>query len=214
MKCPAALSAVIKIPQRMFEPGDKTVVAAKIELRKILRKQRAQISWQQVSRSSMQVAEHILACDAFRKAQCIMGFLAFGRELSVDLVLAQALAEGKTVAVPYIVSASSFVPVKLQNMQHFALDRFGIRTVPQPIGQISPEQIALALVPGVAFGSDGSRMGMGAGYYDRFLPRAKNAVIMGVAYDCLMQQTLPGDERDVKMQLLVSESGIHKPIRL
>ena len=76
----------------MFEPGDKTVVAAKIELRKILRKQRAQISWQQVSRSSMQVAEHILACDAFLKAQCIMGFLAFGRELSVDLVLAQALA--------------------------------------------------------------------------------------------------------------------------
>lgn len=214
MKCPAALSAVIKIPQRMFEPGDKTVVAAKIELRKILRKQRAQISWQQVSRSSMQVAEHILACDAFRKAQCIMGFLAFGRELSVDLVLAQALAEGKTVAVPYIVSASSFVPVKLQNMQHFALDRFCIRTVPKPIKQISPEQIALTLVPGVAFGRDGSRMGMGAGYYDRFLPQAKNAVIMGVAYDCLMQQTLPGDERDVKMQLLVSESGIHKPIRL
>jgi len=198
----------------MLELDHKAVIAAKIELRKILRKQRAQISWQQASRSSMQVAKHILACDAFRKAQCIMGFLAFGNELSVDLVLAEALAQGKTAAVPYIISATDFVPAELQNMQHFALDRFGIRTVPQPIGQISPEQIALALVPGVAFGSDGSRMGMGAGYYDRFLPRAKNAVIMGVAYDCLMQQTLPCDEHDVKMQLLVSESGIHKPIRL
>ena len=31
---------------------------------------------------------------------------------------------------------------------------------------------------------------------------------MGVAYDCLLQESLPSDEHDVKMQLLVSESGI------
>ena len=64
------------------------------------------------------------------------------------------------------------------------------------------------MVPGVAFGRDGSRMGMGAGYYDRFLPRAKQAVTVGVAYDCLLQASLPTDEHDVKMQYLVSESGI------
>ena len=51
-------------------------------------------------------------------------------------------------------------------------------------------------------------MGMGAGYYDRFLPLAKKAVLMGVAYADLLQESLPCDEHDVKMQCIVSESGI------
>ena len=180
----------------------------KIALRKALRQQRAQLTREQVTAAGAAVARQILACDAFRKAKSIMGFLAFGKELSVDLVLEQALAMGKIVAVPHIESATSFVPVRLKNLQDFDLDRYGIRTVRPPLELIEPNAFDLVLVPGVAFARDGSRMGMGAGYYDRFLPQAKQAVTMGVAYDCLLQESLPCDEHDVKMQCLVSESGI------
>ena len=180
----------------------------KITLRKALRQQRAQLTREQVAAASAAVARQILACDAFCKAKSVMGFLAFGKELGVDAVLAAALAMGKTVAVPHIVSDTSFVAVRLKNLQDFDLDRYGIRTVKPPLELIEPEELDLVLVPGVAFGRDGSRMGMGAGYYDRFLPKAKKALTMGVAYDCLLQESLPSDEHDVKMQLLVSESGI------
>ena len=192
---------------------DKAVV------RKQLRMQRAQLTREQVESASEQVSLQILACDAFRQAKSIMGFLAFGKELGVDLVLQEALAMGKLVAVPFITSATSLVPAqptsiqcsapaRLISMQGFELDRYGIRTVRQPVETVAPEDLDLVLVPGVAFGLDGSRMGMGAGYYDRFLLQAKRAVTMGVAYDCLLQETLPCDEYDVKMQLLVSESGV------
>ena len=180
---------------------DKAVV------RKQLRMQRAQLTREQVESASEQVSLQILACDAFRQAKSIMGFLAFGKELGVDLVLQQALALGKIVAVPHITSAASFVPARLQNMEDFVLDCYGIRTVPQPIEVVEPENLDLVLVPGVAFGLDGSRMGMGAGYYDRFLPLAKQAVFMGVAYADLLQDELPCDEHDIKMHCLVSESG-------
>ena len=180
----------------------------KIALRKALRRQRAQLTREQVTAVSEAVARQILACDAFRKAKSVMGFLAFGKELGVDAVLTAALAMGKTVAVPHIVSTTSFVPVRLQNMQDFDLDRYGIRTVRPPLEELAPEGLDLVLVPGVAFGKDGSRMGMGAGYYDRFLPLAKKAVLMGVAYADLLQESLPCDEHDVKMQCIVSESGI------
>ena len=180
----------------------------KITLRKALRQQRAQLTREQVTAAAAAVARQILACDAFCKAKSVMGFLAFGKELGVDAVLAAALAMGKTVAVPHIVSDTSFVDVRLKNLQDFDLDRYGIRTVRPPLELIEPGELDLVLVPGVAFGRDGSRMGMGAGYYDRFLPRAKQAVTMGVAYDCLLQASLPTDEHDVKMQYLVSESGI------
>ena len=180
----------------------------KVELRKRLKAERARLSAEQAALSSEQVSRHILACDAYRKAHCIMGYLAFGKELSVDAVLLAALAEGKTVVVPMVTSATEMTPVVLQNMHDFELDRYGIRSVRQPAEQIAPQDIDLVLVPGVAFDREGGRLGMGAGYYDRFLPQAKRAVLMGVAYDCLLQSELPKDEHDVCMQLLASESGV------
>lgn len=180
----------------------------KVELRKRLKAERARLSAEQAALSSEQVSRHILACDAYRKAHCIMGYLAFGKELSVDAVLLAALAEGKTVVVPLVTSATEMTPVVLQNMHDFELDRYGIRSVRQPAVQIAPQAIDLVLVPGVAFDREGGRLGMGAGYYDRFLPQAKRAVLMGVAYDCLLQGELPKDEYDVCMQLLASESGV------
>ena len=180
----------------------------KVELRKRLKAERARLSAEQAALSSEQVSRHILACDAYRKAHCIMGYLAFGKELSVDAVLLAALAEGKTVVVPLVTSATEMTPVVLRNMHDFELDRYGIRSVRQPAEQIAPQDIDLVLVPGVAFDREGGRLGMGAGYYDRFLPQAKRAVLMGVAYDCLLQCELPKDEYDVCMQLLASESGV------
>lgn len=182
--------------------------AGKTELRKRLKAERAKLRAEQVAWSSEQVSRHILACDAYRSAQCIMGYLAFGRELSVDAVLSAALAEGKKVVVPLVTSATEMVPVELKNMQDFELDRYGIRSVRQPAMQCEPQAIDLVLVPGVAFDREGGRLGMGAGYYDRFLPKAQGAVLMGVAYDTLLQKVLPKDEYDVCMQLLASESGI------
>lgn len=182
--------------------------AGKTELRKRLKKARAQFSAAQVSKSSEQVSRQILACDAYRKARCIMGYLAFGKELSVDAVLSAALAEGKKVVVPLVKSTTEMVPVVLRNMQDFELDRYGIRSVRQPAVQCEPGSIDLVLVPGVAFDRAGGRLGMGAGYYDRFLPRTQGAVLMGIAYDDLLQQKLPKDEFDVCMQLLASESGV------
>ena len=110
----------------------------KITLRKALRQQRAQLTREQVAAASAAVARQILACDAFCKAKSVMGFLAFGKELGVDAVLAAALAMGKTVAVPHIVSDTSFVAVRLKNLQDFDLDRYGIRTVEPPLELIEP----------------------------------------------------------------------------
>ncbi len=184
------------------------ITEEKTELRKAFKRLRAKLSVEQAAAGSLAVTRHILACDAYRKARCIMGYLAFGNELSVDLVLQQALTDGKTVAVPFVTSATEMVPVLLSGMDDFELDRYGIRSVRQPVQLVQPEQMDLVLVPGVAFGRDGSRLGMGAGYYDRFLPQACNAALMGIAYDTFLTDSLPKDEYDVVMQLLASESGI------
>lgn len=184
------------------------IMDKKIELRKYLKKQRSGLSMKQVLDSSLQISRHILACDAYLQAKCIMGYLAFGKEPSVDLVLQQALADGKTVTVPYIISSTEMQAVVLKNMQNFIFDCYGIRTVNNFDTIVPPQNHGLILVPGVSFGRDGSRLGMGAGYYDRFLSKVRGVALMGVAYDKLMQKTLPCTQYDVCMNFLASESGI------
>lgn len=169
---------------------------------------RSAITIQQVLTASASITRHIVACDAYRKAKRIMGYLAFSREASVDGVLAAALADGKEVYVPYITSATEFVAARIYNMKDFTLDRYGIRSVAQPVAAIEPDKLDLILVPGVAFDKQGNRMGMGAGYYDRFLPQTGRAVTIGVTYDALVTDKLITDEYDVQMQLLATESGI------
>jgi len=186
----------------------------KQKLRRELRRQRSLLTLEQARRSGELVARQVLASEVYQNARVILGFLSFGKELSVDAVLEDALKAGKLVAVPYIDSPTSFVCARLRNMSDFALDRYGIRTVREPLEIIAPTELELVLVPGVAFAVDGGRMGMGAGYYDRFLPRAGRALTMGIAYDMLLQEQLPCDEHDVRMRFLASESGVRECVAL
>ncbi len=66
------------------------------------------------------------------------------------------------------------------------------------------------IIPGLAFDHKGVRLGYGAGYYDRFLARYPQAVKIGVAYDFQYVDSLPREEHDVCMDVIVTPSQIIK----
>jgi 5-formyltetrahydrofolate cyclo-ligase len=64
------------------------------------------------------------------------------------------------------------------------------------------------LVPGVAFDRSGARLGRGRGYYDRLLTGTQGIKI-GVGFSWrLSARPLPAHERDVRMDLVVTESEV------
>lgn len=68
--------------------------------------------------------------------------------------------------------------------------------------------ISVVLVPGVALGRDGSRLGHGKGYYDELLARVPGARRVGVTWDCRVTASLPMDPHDAYMDVIVTESGV------
>jgi 5-formyltetrahydrofolate cyclo-ligase len=66
---------------------------------------------------------------------------------------------------------------------------FGIEEPPSHHRAVDPGAVDLVFVPGVAFGERGERAGMGAGFYDRYLPKAHKALRVALAFDF---QLLPG----------------------
>ncbi len=184
----------------------------KAELRRQLLSLRRQLPVATALAGSDRIARHILACDAYRKARRIMGYLAFGREVSVDAVLCRALAEGKEVYVPYMLTQTEFMPARLHKMSDFVAGRYHIRTVPAPPELAAPSVAELILVPAVACDRQGYRLGLGTGCYDRFLPQAVAAVTMGGTFAALLQYAVPADAHDVRLDFIVTEQGVSRTI--
>ena len=84
---------------------------------------------------------------------------------------------------------------------------FGIKE-PDPAQSewVTPEEIDLVLCPCAGFDDDGNRVGMGAGYYDRYLPQCSNAAIYAVAFEAQRLEQVYTDEHDRKMDGVITEA--------
>lgn len=115
----------------------------------------------------------VLAQELYRNASLVLAFLSMSSEIDTTPLIAAALRDGKRVAVPRIEGDEiAFVELD-QEWRTWPRDRWDIPTPPVNAAAVPPEAMAgiqtLALVPGLAFDSDGGRLGRGKGYYDRFL---------------------------------------------
>ena len=85
--------------------------------------------------------------------------------------------------------------------------------IPEPEAETSeevpPEEIDLVICPGTAFDSRGTRLGMGGGYYDRFLPRCRRAGIIMAAFEDQRAERIPHIETDIGMERIITEAATY-----
>ncbi|MGM9540410.1 5-formyltetrahydrofolate cyclo-ligase, partial [Anaerovibrio sp.] len=65
-------------------------------------------------------------------------------------------------------------------------------------------------VPGSAFDRAGHRIGMGGGYYDRFLGQAAGAIKVAVAYECQVFDAFAVDVYDQSMDYIFTENTVYE----
>ncbi len=163
----------------------------------------------------------LLQSDIYARATTILAYAATGRELSLDGIIAQALRDGKTVALPRC-SPSDCSMSFHRLFPHLPYDRqvsagaYGIREPdPSQPPLAGPMSAALVLMPGLAFTREGLRLGRGKGFYDRFLaewhdraPELKAPVLMGVCHSFQLVDWIPTEDTDVTVDHILSPAGI------
>lgn len=83
-----------------------------------------------------------------------------------------------------------------------------------PEEQPDPTAVDVVIVPGVAFTPDGARLGQGGGWYDRFLAAVRpDCTSIGVGFDPQLVDVLPTEPHDIRLDSIVTESGVAAPQR-
>ena len=129
-------------------------------------------------------------------------YLARDGELDLAPLIETCWRRGIVVAVP-VIDGGDLRFAAYRPDEAMRPNRFGI---PEPA---APDWCAptLILTPLVAFDDAGRRLGMGGGYYDRYLTARPDAQRVGVAHECQRVAEVPATERDVRMTAVVTESG-------
>ena len=151
----------------------------------------------------------IAALDCFRKAQNILLYAAFGGEADLSALAREAARQGKTLAYP-VCGEGFTLTAAVPGPEGWEVGAYGIRT---PILSRSvllrPEDLDLVLVPCTAFDAACRRVGMGKGYYDRYLPRCTRAVKLGIAFEAQRVEATAVDAHDERLDGFVTEGGLY-----
>lgn len=177
-------------------------------LRAELKQARGSLSAAERAEKSAQAVERLAASEVFRSAKTVMIYDHVGAELSLDSLLTHPAAAGKRFCYPLCTSRTEMIAMIPGAWQPGA---YGIREpVRAQSEEVPPEALDLVVCPGTGFDPACNRMGMGGGYYDRYLPRCVNARIVMVAFEVQKRPAIPTDPWDRPVEQVFTEAAVYR----
>jgi 5-formyltetrahydrofolate cyclo-ligase len=182
----------------------------KIELRKRMRGLRKALPQGACIERSARIIDRLASLDAVIRARSVCLFWPIEDRHEVDLrrLDARLRERGTRIAYPGIdadtgAMAFRFVADPDAMNEH----GFGFREPTPGDPEASPDELDVIVIPALAVDPRGHRIGYGAGYYDRALPRyAPPAVTVAVAFDFQLIAEVPESPLDVPAGWIVTDT--------
>lgn len=182
------------------------------EQKKLLRKEalrrRRSLTAAERQEKSRLIAEKLLTDDRIRSARTVLGFFSMKDEVEMEDILRHLLGMGKKVALPLVTGPGIMEAVELKSFADLVPGDFNIPTVREDAREIiAPHELDCIIVPAVAFSDEGYRLGMGGGFYDRYLVRAEKTDRLAVVFDCQIfpAEGFPREEYDQQVDSVFTE---------
>jgi 5-formyltetrahydrofolate cyclo-ligase len=181
------------------------VLRAKAELRKRLRGLRNTHPAAALAKRSEKIVETLEKLDVLAQAKTVALFWPIEARHEVDLRDLDVRLRARGVAIAYpSIEETGEMTFRVSTVAELTEDPLGFRGAPQSATE--PDVIDAIVIPAIALDSEGRRLGYGAGFYDRALPRFAPAKKIGVAYDFQLLVEVPVSPNDVTMDIVVTDA--------
>ena len=188
-----------------------SVLDEKRILRKEILMRRRNLDCDVIAAESAGIAKALLNWSVYCQANMIMAYAAMADEPQTTLILQHALSVKKKLCIPVVGDKKGTMEAAfIEKLADLVPGKYGILAPDKGKIKIAqPDMIDLILVPGVVFNVKGQRLGMGAGFYDRFLEKTKdNALLVGLALQCQIIAAVPCEDHDYLVDYLATKDGI------
>lgn len=158
-------------------------------------------------RESAAICAHILQSPWYREARVIGGYMPLPREADITPVLLDALAAGKTLALPLCGDAPHMTLRHVASLEELIPGAYGIREPREDSEIIAVDALDLLLVPLEGIDPRGMRLGKGGGYYDCLLS-GRRPNTMGCALSWQRVERVPAQPWDMPLTACAHRDGV------
>lgn len=173
------------------------------QIRKHITQQRQQLDAAVYALYSNQIFEHLKQSTHYQQSQTIGLYCSVKQEVNTWPIIEALLNEGKHVVLPCVLSKTEMSFYEIKSFDDLERGKFGIYAPKKDCKQIN--HMDLLLVPLVAFNAQGYRLGMGGGYYDRYLAQFPQYTC-GLAFS-FQEEDFEVFSHDMKLNIVITEKG-------
>ncbi|MDX9872526.1 MAG: 5-formyltetrahydrofolate cyclo-ligase [Clostridia bacterium] len=188
---------------------------AKSSLRQKIIMERFSLTPQEVEAKSRVIADRILDLPQYNEAGTLLIYLPFKNEVDTVPLIKMSRQNNKRILVPVCRPHYTLLLSEFHDFNELTSNPYGIsEPAPEFIRPIPPEEVDLAIIPGVAYDKAGYRLGYGAGYFDRFVSLLRpDCLKVAFIYDLQLLDALPSEAHDLQVDLILTESQIFYPVK-
>lgn len=155
------------------------------------------------TQKSDDVFNKIINLGIYKNSKTIGIYYSMDDEVSTVSLIDYSLMLGKEVCIPRVINNNEMEFHKITDRFNLSKSKYGVLE-PTNNDFVDPKSIDLMIVPGVVFSKELYRIGYGAGFYDRYLPKT-NAYKIGLSFKETLINVIPYDENDVKLDLIITD---------
>ncbi len=178
-------------------------------LRKEIKERLLSIPKELYEHRSYIIAQRLFQDPLWQSSRTIGVTISNPPEVDTYQIIRKAWEEGKKMVIPKCIP-------KGRKMDFRKLDRFDqlesvyfnlLEPIESKTTLIEGTDIDLLIVPGLAFDKEGFRLGVGGGYYDRFLQHY-NGNTLSLAFQEQIVNHLPKEAHDIPVSKIITDESI------
>lgn len=179
----------------------------KDELRKSAKNLRNTLALDDVESASVIISEKIFSISEVKNRTVFHLFYPIIKKKEIDLRnLVNRLWESHlTVVMPRVTKEGKLSHHIVHSLSELESTNWGMMEPKENLPEIEPSKLDVIIVPMLMGDIHKNRLGYGAGFYDRFLANAPQAVKIGVLMDEFIIAHVPADRHDVQLDAVITD---------